>query len=111
MDIRDYNRQAWDRKVAEKSLWTVPVDTAVVEAARRGDWKIILTPSRAVPRDWFGDLEDCDLLCLASGGGQLNAGFILTGFYEDDFGPDIEDPISDYLPTMFATRALKPRGS
>jgi len=70
LDIRAYNRQAWDRKVAEKSPWTVPVDTAAVEAARRSEWRIILTPTAPVPRDWFGDLTDCDLLCLASGGGQ-----------------------------------------
>lgn len=259
MDIRDYNRQAWNRQVVEKSPWTVPVESSVIDAARRGEWKIILTPSLPVPRDWFGDLTDCDLLCLASGGGQqgpilaatgarvtvfdnspaqleqdrmvalrdgleiqtfegdmadlgafvdesfdlivhpvsncfvpdlepvwreafrvlrpggvlltgmmnpvyycfdpelaekgqvkfqnklpysdigsldketldrfrarglplefshtltdqlagqIQAGFVLTGFYEDDFGPDIEDPISEYLPTMMATRAAKPQ--
>ena len=70
MDIRDYNRQAWDRKVAEKSIWTVPVDTKTIEAAREGEWRIILTPTKSVPRGWFGDLNNCDLLCLASGGGQ-----------------------------------------
>ena len=43
--------------------------------------------------------------------GQLEAGFVLAGFYEDDFGPDIPDPISDYMPTMMATRAVKPRHS
>ena len=41
--------------------------------------------------------------------GQLETGFLLAGFYEDDFGPDIDDPISDYMPTMMATRAVKPR--
>ena len=261
MDIRAYNRQAWDRKVAEKSPWTVPVDTVAVEAARRGEWRVILTPTVPVPRDWFGDLADCDLLCLASGGGQqgpilaaagarvtvfdnspaqlaqdrlvaerdglelrtvegdmadlgafsdesfdlivhpvancfvpdigpvwreafrvlrpagallsgmmnpayycfdfelaekgelkvrhklpysdtasldaatleqyrqeglpmefshtltdqiagqLEAGFLLAGFYEDDFGPDIDDTLSGYMPTLMATRAIKPRQS
>jgi SAM-dependent methyltransferase len=261
LDIRSYNREAWDRKVAEKSMWTVPVDAGAIEAARRGDMKIILTPTKGVPQEWLGDLNDCDLLCLASGGGQqgpllaaagarvtvfdnspaqlaqdelvaardglelrtvagdmadlgvfpdacfdlivhpvsncfvpdlapvwreafrvlrpggsllagmmnpvyycfdpvlaekgvakfcnklpysdvgsldpetlarfqkeglpmefshslttqlagqLEAGFVLTGFYEDDFGPDIEDPIGAYLPPMMATRALKPRQS
>ncbi len=259
MDIRDYNRLAWDRKVVEKSLWTMPVDTKTIEEARGGEWRVILTPTKSVPREWFGDLTDCDLLCLASGGGQqgpilaaagarvtvfdnspaqlaqdrlvaerdglelhtaegdmadlgafaaesfdlivhpvsncfvpdlgpvwreafrvlrpgsailsgmmnpayycfdyelaekgkveirhklpysdiadldeatlekhrqrglplefshsltdqiagqIEAGFLLAGFYEDDFGPDIEDPISDFLPTMMATRAVKPR--
>jgi hypothetical protein len=38
-------------------------------------------------------------------GGQLDAGFHLTGFYEDIRG---EDPISEIMPTFIATRALKP---
>jgi SAM-dependent methyltransferase len=70
VDIRQYNREAWDRKVADKSPWTVPVEAEKVAAARRGDWHVILTPVIHVPREWLGDLGDCDLLCLASGGGQ-----------------------------------------
>ena len=79
MDIRHYNRQAWNRQVAEKSIWTVPVDTRTIEAARRGEWRIILTPTKAVPLEWFGDLVDCDLLCLASGGGQQGPILAATG--------------------------------
>lgn len=70
MDIRAYNREAWDRQVADKSCWTVPVDAETVAAAQRGEWHVILTPVIHVPREWLGDLSDCDLLCLASGGGQ-----------------------------------------
>jgi len=70
VDIRQYNRQAWDRKVAEKSPWTLPVDTATVDKARRGEWQVILTPRMPVPKIWFGDLTNGDLLCLASAGGQ-----------------------------------------
>ena len=39
-------------------------------------------------------------------GGQLQAGFVLTGLFEDRFAPG-EDVISDYLPTFIATRAVK----
>jgi SAM-dependent methyltransferase len=39
-------------------------------------------------------------------GGQLKAGFVLTGFYEDEWGED--DIINDYFPTFMATRAVKP---
>ena len=39
-------------------------------------------------------------------GGQLQAGFVLTGFYEDEWGED--DIINDYFPTFMATRAVKP---
>jgi SAM-dependent methyltransferase len=70
MDIVEYNREAWTREVAGGNKWTVPVDGATVARARRGDWGILLTPTKAVPRSWFGDLEGARVLCLASGGGQ-----------------------------------------
>jgi len=71
LDTRSYNREAWDRQVAEGNTWTVPVDAARIEAARRGDWSIVLIGQTPVPRDWFPDeLAGTDVLCLASGGGQ-----------------------------------------
>lgn len=41
-------------------------------------------------------------------GGQMDAGFVLTGFYEDRYLPADDDPISRYIDTFIATRALKP---
>ncbi|TWU44160.1 Methyltransferase domain protein [Novipirellula aureliae] len=41
-------------------------------------------------------------------GGQLNAGFLLTGFYEDRYPESDNDPLSKYLDTFIATRAVKP---
>jgi SAM-dependent methyltransferase len=70
MDIRVYNRDAWDRQVAKGDRWTVPVGPEVIAAARRGDWHVVLTPTRPVPRDWFPPLAGLEVLCLASGGGQ-----------------------------------------
>ena len=70
MDIRAYNRHAWDRQVEQGNPWTIPVGPEAIAAARRGDWEILLTPSKAVPRAWFPDLPGRDVLCLASGGGQ-----------------------------------------
>lgn len=40
--------------------------------------------------------------------GQLAAGLVITGFYEDRFGPEVDDPLTRYMPTMLATCALKP---
>jgi SAM-dependent methyltransferase len=48
----------------------VPVSAEEVAAARRGEWSIVLTPHKPVPRAWFPDLRGIDLLGLASGGGQ-----------------------------------------
>ena len=70
MDVRDYNRGAWDRQVEQGNPWTVPVTSEQVEAARRGEWSVVLTETKPVPREWFPELRDRDVLCLASGGGQ-----------------------------------------
>lgn len=71
MDIRDYNREAWNKQVEQENIWTVPVSTEVIEAARKGIVNLLLTPTRHVPRSWYPEsLVNCDVLCLASGGGQ-----------------------------------------
>jgi SAM-dependent methyltransferase len=38
-------------------------------------------------------------------GGQTDAGFLIAGFYEDVFPGS---PVSNYLPPLIATRAIKP---
>jgi SAM-dependent methyltransferase len=70
MDILAYNRHAWDRQAEKGNRWTVPVGPETIAAARRGDWQVLLTPTKPVPREWFPDLMGLHVLCLASGGGQ-----------------------------------------
>lgn len=70
MDIRKYNKEAWDAQVRRGNRWTVPVSSEEIERARNGDWEVVLTPSKSVPRSWFGELAGAHVLCLASGGGQ-----------------------------------------
>ncbi len=70
MDVRSYNRAAWDAQVAAGNPWTIPVGPEVIAAARRGEWSVVLTETRPVPREWFPPLVGCEVLCLASGGGQ-----------------------------------------
>jgi hypothetical protein len=41
-------------------------------------------------------------------GGQLEAGFLLTGMYEDRYPKQEFDILSRYIDTFIATRALKP---
>lgn len=66
-----YNREAWDRQVAEGNMWTRPVGADRIEAARRGEWSLGLIGLKPVPRSWFPqDVSGIDVLCLASGGGQ-----------------------------------------
>jgi SAM-dependent methyltransferase len=70
VDVVSHNRAAWDQEVLHENDWTIPVDAAAVERARRGEWSVVLTPNKPVPRAWFPDLRGTQVLCLASGGGQ-----------------------------------------
>lgn len=80
VDVATYNRRAWDRQVAEGNRWTVPVGPEEVAAARRGDWAVLLTPQRPVPRGWFPPtLAGVRLLALACGGGQQGPVFAAAG--------------------------------
>jgi len=79
MDVRAYNRSAWDREVARGNMWTVPVSTEVIQAARQGVWSVVLTPTKPVPAAWFPNLTRLELLCLACGGGQQGPVFAAAG--------------------------------
>lgn len=71
MDIRAYNRNAWNRQVEMGNQWTLPVSSEIIAAARHGAWELLLTPTKPVPRIWFPEnLTGVYILCLASGGGQ-----------------------------------------
>lgn len=79
MDIRAYNRKAWNREVAEGNIWTIPVDPQTIALARQGVWSVLLTPTRPVPASWFPRMEQAKVLCLASGGGQQAPVFAAAG--------------------------------
>ncbi len=70
MNIWKHNQKAWNKLVDENSEWSIPVSSQEIEKARNGEWEVILTPLKPVPREWFGDVRGKDILCLASGGGQ-----------------------------------------
>ncbi len=78
-EIRGYNRHAWDRQVERGNRWTVPVGPEEVARARRGDWSLVLTPTKPVPAAWFPKMAGLDVLCLASGGGQQGPIFAAAG--------------------------------
>ncbi|MBN2499678.1 MAG: class I SAM-dependent methyltransferase [Anaerolineales bacterium] len=85
MRVEDHNRAAWNKLVSEGNEWTRPVSPEVITAARRGEWEVLLTESKPVPRAWFPNLNGCEVLCLASGGGQQGpilaaAGANITAF-------------------------------
>jgi SAM-dependent methyltransferase len=71
MDIRSYNRDAWNKEVEEgNNRWTQPVTSEIIAKAKQGEFSIVLTENIPVPHRWFPPLKGADVLCLASGGGQ-----------------------------------------
>jgi SAM-dependent methyltransferase len=70
MDITSYNKRAWNRKVNERNEWTLPISEETATKARAGDWTIVLTPTKPVPKEWYPELKGKKVLALASGGGQ-----------------------------------------
>lgn len=71
MDIRSYNRDAWNHEVeAGQNRWTQPVSPEIIAKAKQGEFSILLTENIPVPQRWFPALQGAEVLCLASGGGQ-----------------------------------------
>lgn len=65
------NEKIWDKRSENDDQWSVPVTSEEIIDAKNGSWKIVLTPKKSVPRDWFPkELKGKKILCLASGGGQ-----------------------------------------
>ena len=65
-----HNQKAWNYQVQKRNKWTIPVDSKTIRNARNGEWQIVLTPTLPIPKSWFPKLDNCRILCLASGGGQ-----------------------------------------
>ncbi|MBN1150464.1 class I SAM-dependent methyltransferase [candidate division WOR-3 bacterium] len=78
-DILMHNKYAWNKAVDSGDEWTVPVSREIIEEAKKGNWKIFLTPLKPVPKEWSRDLRGLKVLCLASGGGQQGPLFSALG--------------------------------
>lgn len=70
MSYQDINSKTIDLWCEEGWEWGKPISHEEYERALHGDWDVYLTPTKAVPHEWFGDLKGKKLLGLASGGGQ-----------------------------------------
>lgn len=95
MDIIEHNRRAWDRESREGSQWCRPVCPEAIQAARQGTWSVILTPSKAVPSAWLGDVREKRVLCLASGGGQQAPLMAAAGAHVTSFDLSAEQLAKD----------------
>lgn len=67
---QDVNAATIDRWIAEGWEWGKPIDHDAYVRATQGDWHILLTPTKPVPRAWYPTLQGAEVLGLASGGGQ-----------------------------------------
>jgi ubiquinone/menaquinone biosynthesis C-methylase UbiE len=80
IDIRAYNREAWNRQVENgQNPWTIPVTAEVIARARQGQFSVLLTENVPVPADWFPPLKGLEVLALACGGGQQAPVFAAAG--------------------------------
>lgn len=75
----DINAATIDRWVEAGWKWGVPIDHETYLRAKKGDWDVLLTPTKPVPHEWFGELRGKRLLGLASGGGQQAPIFAALG--------------------------------
>lgn len=78
-EYTELNSKTIDKWIDEGWEWGVPLSHEVYEKALAGDWSVVLTPTKPVPREWFGELRGKKLLGLASGGGQQIPLFTAAG--------------------------------
>lgn len=105
MSYQDINSKIIDSWCEDGWTWGLPITHEEYEKALAEEWGVLLTPTKMVPKEWFGDLKGKKLLGLASGGGQLEAGFWLTNLMEDTDGYGFFQEYN--VPTFIATRAVK----
>lgn len=79
MSYQDKNAETIDRWIEEGWEWGIPISHETYLEALNGKWDVVLTPTKSVPHDWFGELRGKRVLGLASGGGQQMPIFAALG--------------------------------
>lgn len=79
MNYQDINAATIDRWIEEGWEWGQPITHEEYENAVSGKWDVVLTPTKPVPHEWFGELKGKKVLGLASGGGQQMPIFAALG--------------------------------
>ncbi len=75
----DINSKTIDKWVAGGWAWGEPIDHKTFKKAKEGNWIVFLTPTKAVPKEWFCSFKGAKILGLASGGGQQMPIFAALG--------------------------------
>ena len=79
MNYQDINAATIDRWIEEGWEWGQPISHETYVEATEGQWDVVLTPTKNVPHEWFGELKGKKVLGLASGGGQQMPIFAALG--------------------------------
>ncbi|MEM9412636.1 MAG: class I SAM-dependent methyltransferase [Planctomycetota bacterium] len=69
-DVVAFNAEAWDKVATAGDRFYRAITSEQIKAARDGNWRIRITPTKAVPRNWLEPLAGKHVLLLAGGGGQ-----------------------------------------
>ncbi|WP_300561111.1 class I SAM-dependent methyltransferase [Companilactobacillus sp.] len=70
-DYTKFNSKIIDQWVNEGWEWGMPISHEEYLQAQKGEFKMVLTPLKQIPKDWFPDpIKGKKILGLASGGGQ-----------------------------------------
>ena len=75
----EVNSETFDKWVEEGWEWGQAISHETFEKAKKGDWEVVLTPTRPVPKEWFCEMNGAKVLGLASGGGQQMPIFTALG--------------------------------
>ncbi|HHU28680.1 TPA: class I SAM-dependent methyltransferase [bacterium] len=75
------NSKVIDKWVKDGWRWSIPINHEAYVKAKNGEWSVLLTPTKPVPKEWFGDLKNKHVLGLACGGGQQMPIFNALGAY------------------------------
>ncbi len=79
MNYSDVNAATIDRWVEEGWEWGKPIGHNAFLNAQKGNWDVLLTPTKSVPHEWLGELKGKKVLGLACGGGQQMPIFAALG--------------------------------
>jgi SAM-dependent methyltransferase len=69
-DIVAFNRVAWDKVAIAGDRYYHAMTPEQIQSAREGEWRIRITPTKAVPKEWLEPVAGKKILLLAGGGGQ-----------------------------------------
>lgn len=75
----EVNSKIFDKWVEEGWEWGQPISHEIFEKAKNGEWFVVLTPTKPVPKEWFVEMKNANILGLASGGGQQMPIFTALG--------------------------------